>query len=278
LKRDWTEVVAWLLLLIIIANQYYSFDYSFSLIVVASIDIIAIWVLRKRLPLILATGKPFGDPRVLLPFDSWQVYLFDFENEHESLTDRLIAIFENANLYRSSWKKETITYQISDDIEQRDQYVLSLNRGLVFVRIHSYGDGLYIEWDAYLNLGSWYESPIAHGIHRQTGRPTTVHSLEPGWEMCSKYDLADLNCLSEWVHGKLTKLIKNYLAERKIDQEIDFKILRSDRDKILTQQQQKAGSETFGNRWKDRASLFSHRPKSFGATSGSQSKDNGEAA
>jgi hypothetical protein len=33
----------------------------------------------------------------------------------------------------------------------------------------------------------------------------------------------------EWTHTQITKVVKQLIAERKIDQEIDFKIQRSER-------------------------------------------------
>ena len=45
----------------------------------------------------------------------------------------------------------------------------------------------------------------------------------------TEYDLVDLNCLLEWTHAQVTKVLKQYLDERQIDQEIDFQIIRGDR-------------------------------------------------
>jgi phosphoglycolate phosphatase-like HAD superfamily hydrolase len=38
-----------------------------------------------------------------------------------------------------------------------------------------------------------------------------------------------MNCLLEWTHAKLSKLVRELMEEQRIDQEVDFKVLRSER-------------------------------------------------
>ena len=38
----------------------------------------------------------------------------------------------------------------------------------------------------------------------------------------------------EWVHAQVVKLLKQLINERKIDQEIDFKIQRAERQQVIT--------------------------------------------
>jgi hypothetical protein len=54
----------------------------------------------------------------------------------------------------------------------------------------------------------------------------------PGTQPTSEYDLSDLSCLMEWTHAQIVKLLKQIIAEKKIDQEIDFKIQRAERQQV----------------------------------------------
>jgi hypothetical protein len=54
----------------------------------------------------------------------------------------------------------------------------------------------------------------------------------PGWHIPNEYDVTDTNCLIERIHSAVTKVLKRLLAERKIDQEIDFQIIRGERQTI----------------------------------------------
>jgi hypothetical protein len=49
----------------------------------------------------------------------------------------------------------------------------------------------------------------------------------------NEYDLIDLNSLIEAVHRCVTVVLKAVMEEHKIDQEIDFTIIRGDRDLAL---------------------------------------------
>ena len=52
--------------------------------------------------------------------------------------------------------------------------------------------------------------------------------------------MTDANCLLENVHAAVAKVIKLKLAENHIDQEIDFRILREERQGIAGREQPKA--------------------------------------
>lgn len=127
---------------------------------------------------------------------------------------------------------ERIWYWGLDGTEEREQIVLTLNRGIFFCHIHKYGRELYIGWDAHLNNGQWVEKKVTDGIHVTTGDLVRTNTVVPGTQPITEYDINDLNCLIEWTHGQLVQLLKEFMAEKKIDQEVDFKILRGDRQTL----------------------------------------------
>ena len=75
--------------------------------------------------------------------------------------------------------------------------------------------------------------------------------------MPNEYDLIDLNSLIEIVHRCVTDVLKAMMEEYKIDQEVDFNIIRGDRDNALDrdrydrrQKQRAAGDGTPRRRWR----------------------------
>ena len=56
-----------------------------------------------------------------------------------------------------------------------------------------------------------------------------MNSLTSGSHANSEYDLVDANTLIEWTHFQIVQVLKHFMALRNIDQEIDFKIQRGQR-------------------------------------------------
>ena len=80
--------------------------------------------------------------------------------------------------------------------------------------------------------GQWEEtSAISSRVKRN--HQTDFCGLRRGFYVPHQLDLIDLNSLSELVHRRLQLEIKDILQERAIDQEIDFQIIRGDRDNAL---------------------------------------------
>src|SRR5262249_47396570 len=84
-------------------------------------------------------------------------------------------------------------------------------------------------WDAHLNSGQWVEKTVATGVDKATGKLTQVNTVESGSQQLNEYDLIDLNLISEWTHARIVQLVQKLMEERKIEQEVDFKIIRGDR-------------------------------------------------
>jgi hypothetical protein len=73
--------------------------------------------------------------------------------------------------------------------------------------------------------------PIA--IKAEWRRVTQFVSLEPAIYVPQQFDLMDLNSLSEFVHRAIEQELRAILKEKALDQEIDFEIIRGDRDRAL---------------------------------------------
>jgi hypothetical protein len=84
----------------------------------------------------------------------------------------------------------------------------------------------------FLNNEVWIEKTVTTGIDRQTGLLTQINTVRPGFQSLTEYDLTDLNCLMEWTHSKLVQLVRHQMDERDIDDEIDFRIIRGERQNV----------------------------------------------
>ena len=54
-----------------------------------------------------------------------------------------------------------------------------------------------------------------------------------GVHVPSEFDLMELNALTELTHRALVQEIKSFLKEKEIEADLDFKIIRGDRDRAL---------------------------------------------
>jgi len=194
--------------------------------------------IRKRKLVVKTEGKPVMEPRALNVVDSWQTVVFGIGDQATRFTERLFQVLKAPPTPKFRAQVETMWYWGVDGKEERDQIVVMNGRAILFAQIYRYGKDLYVGWDGYLNRGQWVEQTIAKGIDRNTGLLTAITCVQPGTQAVSEYDLVDLNCLMEWTHAQLVKLCKSFLAELKIDQEIDFKILRGERQGLLSEEQQ----------------------------------------
>jgi hypothetical protein len=131
-------------------------------------------------------------------------------------------------------RPEDISYITPDGKQERQQVVLTQGRGIVYCHIYAYGDDLFIGWDAHLNYGQWAETTVVRGYDPRIGRPVIVNTVVPGTARATEYDLIDLNSLTEWAHARVTQVAKAAMLERRLDQEIDFKIVRGERQGLVS--------------------------------------------
>jgi len=233
LKRDWVPVI--------VAALFFAGFFFFLIVPVAGLLLILVaaaltWFNLKRRTYFLSPGKPALEPRKLLRMDSWQTLVRDIGRETQNLKADVRKELELGLTQGVSLSDEKIWYLGVDGPEEREQLVVTFRRAIGFIHIYPYGNDLYVGWDAHVNSGTWLERQVAMGIEPQTGELCRVNTIESGWHVPNEYDITDANCLIEWVHAAITKITKKVLAEYKIDQEIDFKILRGERQGVAGRQ------------------------------------------
>lgn len=184
----------------------------------------------------LSAGKPTQEPRRPIRLDSWQVVIDKLGQEVEALREQIISEIRGIPGQGLEVGNERIWYWGSDGKEEREQTVVRLGRGLLFLHIYRYGESVYVGWDAHVNCGEWTETIAGRGYDMKTATLCAVHSITAGWHIPNEYDITDTNCLIEQVHSIVSRCVKLKAAELKIDQEIDFKIVREARGGITGRQ------------------------------------------
>jgi hypothetical protein len=214
-----------------------------------------VWILNiYRRRLIWTTGRPEADPRIIVRMDSWQALLIGLGSERDAVRDAVVAeLKSNAD---ASWSvaEERIWYWGVDGKEERQQTVVSFRSALAFLHFTAYGGDLYVAWDAHINRGTWTEKPVGRGTSVETGALCEVHTIAPAHRTINEYDVSDANCVLERVHAVVTRVVRRKLAEHRLDQEIDFKIVREQRAGIT-------GEDRDEHREKPRLSLPGFRRK-----------------
>jgi len=209
------------------ATMSYGIGFLFILI-----GAIMIYSSNKRSHYILCSGKPMQEPRRLTRLDSWQTIIKDLGSEQETIISDIIKDLRKVTKESFVVEKEKIWHWGIDGKEERVQLVVRFRRGITFIHVFSYGNDLFVGWDAHVNCGEWVENTIASGYDNTTEQICSINTISSGWHAPNEYDINDTNYLLERVHLAVTKVIKIKLAEHKIDQEIDFKILREQRQNI----------------------------------------------
>jgi hypothetical protein len=197
---------------------------------------------------VLSAGKPIQEPRNLIRLDSWQTLVRGMGSEHNlvisAIEHQLAGITEDG----FNMTKESIWYWGVDGKEERVQLVVLFRRAIAFIHIYSYGDDLYVGWDAHVNCGTWVEQVGGEGYDKKTSERCAVYTITAGWHVPTEYDITDANCLLERVHAAITKVVRLKLVEHQIDQEIDFHILREDRQNVAGREKPGVGLESSGFR------------------------------
>jgi hypothetical protein len=201
----------------------------------AVVCFVGLW---RRKKIVLNIGRPLAEPRSLRIVDSWQTVVCDIGSDWEDIRTRLFRRLTEGKTYDITPRLENISYLTPDGKQVRQQLVLTQGRGIVFCHCYPYGKDMYVGWEAYLNFGQWAEKLVAAGFDARLKAPVTINTVTPGTARPTEYDLIDLNGLGEWTHTRVIQVIKHALAERKLDQEIDFKISqRGSRSHLIPQRE-----------------------------------------
>ena len=219
--------------------------FGVGLLLILSAALLSYFGKKRRLH-VLSSGKPTQEPRNLVRLDSWQSLIWGLGRERAAVIEAIMKQVATISDDGLTISEERVWYWGLDGKEERSQLVARFRRAMVFIHVYSYGDDLFVGWDAHVNSGTWVEQVAGTGYDKKTSELCAIHTITAGWSVLTEYDITDANCLLERVHAAVTKVVKLKVAERHIDQEIDFRILREERQGIAGRQQTATGKATGG--------------------------------
>ena len=206
------------------------------LILVAIAAFVGVFAIANRPQVVAAPSQPrAAPPRRLAIVDSWHSVASGCGDMAGAFEDRFVAALKAASgdpRLGVSAERERITYRTGNGYEERQRLVVARNQAVVLIDIHPAGDDLYAGWQGYLNWAQWIESaPVS--VRIEEGLSRQFRALAPGLYRPNELDLVDLNCIADLVHRGLRGELERVLKEREIDEEIDFEIVRGDRQRAF---------------------------------------------
>lgn len=195
---------------------------------------------------VISEGRPVDNPRKLQGLDYWQTVLIGIGHHADSVLEGVKAELNTGIHPDARLKMEEVAYLSRSGRRNRQQLVVTFRRAVAFVEIHGYGDDLYVDWEAYLNRGVWSETEAGMGYDMSGMHSVRYLTVTAQEEPFNEYDLSDANFLIEWLHACVTKVLRRFVKEYEIDQEIDFKILREGRESVRENISEKSAKKKRG--------------------------------
>jgi len=176
--------------------------------------------------------RPRFSPRRLFLLDSWHASIPGTGDRYDDLRQRIetkLSAFDATIDQR--W--ERYLGRTPYGVEWRERLTLTKGQAEVHIHFHPVADQAFVGWDGYLNWARWVEGDTVASVVNGA-RVTNYRNIDVGPYIPSQFDLIEFNVLSEMVHGQIVAVLRNFLKEREIEAEIDFSIIRGDRDNALT--------------------------------------------
>lgn len=195
----------------------------------------AIIVSVRQTVIVSVPDRPNIPPRSLLRLDSWHAVVPGLGPQHEEINRRIAESLAALRPNDILTETERYGFRTPNGYDERDRLVISKGSGVAHLHIYKFAGDVFVGWDSYVNWAQWSETGA---ITRQTknGRLFEYCGLQSSLYLPNEFDLIDLNSLIELIHRTVTAVLKAMMEEHKIDQEVDFKIIRGDRDAVLDQE------------------------------------------
>lgn len=195
--------------------------------------LVALVLYSRRRQIVAVMERPDVPPRELIwVVDSWHGVVADLGKRFDEVRRRLEQRLGERRDDALWIEAETYGFRTPNGYEERERLVISKGQGVAHVHVYRFGDDVFVGWDSYLNWAKWGETtPVS--VRGGAASAIEYRSLKEQLYIPNQFDLIDLNTLAEVVHRDVTDTLKTLMAEYKIDQEIDFQIIRGDRDRAL---------------------------------------------
>lgn len=194
--------------------------------------LIAYLISRKRRKTVSVPLQPLALPRSLGLVDSWHTTISGLGGDYEAVKARLTRCLQDLNQMGMSCMRDVYGFRTPNGFDERERVVAIKGQSVVHIHIYRFADDIFIGWDAFLNWAKWDETlPVSRKVNNQ--EETEYRELTVGFYVPNQFDLIDLDGLSELVHRRLEREVKAIVKEKALDLEIDFTIIRGDRDRAL---------------------------------------------
>jgi len=238
----------------LVSQNSYSVGPEVAWLILAAVacGLTAAVLIARRQPVISVTPQPVVPPRELIMLDSWHTLIPELGRNFDEVKRRIVGKISEGESMGLTCEPEIYGFRTPYKFEQRERLVVTKVQSVVHVHIYKFGDDVFVGWDAYLNWARWQDSnSVASKV--ENGNFIEFRDLRPDLYVPNQFDLIDLNNLSDFVHRWIEIELKALLKEHKIDQEIDFAIIRGDRDQALDEERGKARRKTPKRQWKIRS-------------------------
>lgn len=194
---------------------------------------VCIWRGSKR-PVYHAVAKqPLRTPRRESLVDSWQISVPEAGVSFESFKSRLLGALQSIKS-DLEFSQEEYQSRTPRGFETRERFVITKGQGNVHVHIQPFGRDTFVSWESYLNWARWGETEPVSIVIRE-GKRFEYRSVTSTQHIPSSFDLMELSALAETVHRNLVREVKGFLKEREIEADLDFRIIRGDRNRALSE-------------------------------------------
>jgi hypothetical protein len=205
------------------------------------VAIVAAWLMSsRRRKIVTVLDKPSHEPRFPKMIDSWSAVVPRLGADHEAVRTRLFEAIRANPIPRMTSSFENYGYSGPDGFLEREQLVVRLGQGIVHVYVYAYEGELFVGWDANLNLVRWAETSV-QSSRIEARKLHEFRSLVVSWYTPNEYDVIDVNLIAEVVHRRLKSQLLGVMKERSIDEEIDFSIIRGNRDALVDKKKSDKG-------------------------------------
>lgn len=220
-------------------HSIYNDSYFYLAIIFGALSILGIYLANRRPVLYATPSQSLRTPRKEVLVDTWHVCVpdagIDFGNFEKRIIDAIRVLDPSIEINKEMHQKLS-----PRGFQERERHVLTKGQANTHVHIYPFGRDAFVGWDGYLNYAKWQETlPVS--VNVKGGTKVEYRSLVTGIHIPSEFDLMELNVLTELVHRSLVREIKMFLKERKIEADLDFQIIRGDRERALS-----AADETTG--------------------------------
>lgn len=194
-------------------------------------------------------------PRREYRVDAWHVSVPGAGRDFSEFRERLYnaVMLKDAS---STVERELHQNFTPRGIDERERLVLTRGQATLHLHVYPFSEDAFVGWESFLNWCKWAEGDVV-STTVQDGREIAYKSLQVGVHVPSDFDLIEADVLAETTHRAIVDEIKAFLKEREIEADLDFKIIRGDRGRALTEgKDEKApanggapGTSSFGRRY-----------------------------